>query len=477
LLSAIGSLGLKNLNNDVLAVAAKSSNDTATRQQAIAVVIKLRADGTSIALRQLLTDGDPAIRQTALNALVDSQDLKTLREVLTGEKFPADMRQSVSKRLMESTGGALVLLRMIDNNELAPALKEAVIASATAHPDANARLLFEKFVPEDKRIKKLGTTIKPEEILALKGDPTRGEQIFNLSSAAQCKSCHVVHGVGGSIGPDLSMIGRKYDRAALLETILQPSKAIAHEYRPYMLETAEGQVFVGFLAEKTDQQVVLKDIKGNLTRVPAGEVEALVEQEKSLMPELVLQEVTAQDAADLLAFMTTLKQSLQTATSFRILGPFPIRRGDLEGQLEPEQSVTSPDWKAQFKEPNGKSLHWEVVQTVNLPFPAFDSVRYDRDRKWPNNDVAHYCAVIAESNASQPATLQVGSDDGVKIWVNGKVVHKNNTTRAVVPNQDCVDIQLKPGRNVLVFKVINGNGNGGLTAGIRASEPVELGVE
>ena len=52
---------------------------------------------------------------------------------------------------------------------------------------------------------------------------------------------------------------------------------------------------------------MLKDVKSQLVRVATDEIEALVPQQKSLMPELVLSEVTAQDAADLLAFLTTLK--------------------------------------------------------------------------------------------------------------------------------------------------------------------------
>jgi hypothetical protein len=66
-------------------------------------------------------------------------------------------------------------------------------------------------------------------------------------------------------------------------------------------------VYAGFLVEKTDKQVVLRDVNRQQVRVPADEVEALVEQEKSLMPELVLSEITAQDAADLLAFLESCK--------------------------------------------------------------------------------------------------------------------------------------------------------------------------
>ena len=116
-----------------------------------------------------------------------------------------------------------------------------------------------------------------------------------------------MQGFGGSLGPELTNIGKKYERKALLETILDPSKAIAPEFVPYLLETKSGQVYAGFLIERTAEQAVLKDIKGQSIRVPTDEIEVLVPQQKSLMPELILSQVTAQDAADLLAFLTSLK--------------------------------------------------------------------------------------------------------------------------------------------------------------------------
>jgi putative heme-binding domain-containing protein len=115
-----------------------------------------------------------------------------------------------------------------------------------------------------------------------------------------------VHGFGAGTGPDLSQIGKKYERATLLETILDPSKAVAPEYVAYLLETTRGQVFAGFLVEKTDKQVTLRDVEGKQIRMPADEVETFEPQKKSLMPELALRDVTAQDAADLLAFLSSL---------------------------------------------------------------------------------------------------------------------------------------------------------------------------
>jgi putative membrane-bound dehydrogenase-like protein len=306
-LGAIGKLHITSLGGEVLNLAQADDVDAGAREQAIGVAARLRPPGIAAGLGGLLSDPQPRVAKAALRGIVDLQDIRTLREILCGDTFPSDVRRSAADRLVDSVGGAIVLLRLIDENQLASDLKQRVVARAVAHPDLNIRVLYEKFIPEAERPKKLGKAIRPEDILALAGDANRGRIIFNKSSAAQCKACHAVQGFGGTLGPDLSNIGKKYERHALLETILDPSKAIAPEFIPYLLETKSGQVYAGFLVERSADRVVLKDVKSQSVRVATEEVEALVPQQKSLMPELILSEVTAQDAADLLAFLTSLK--------------------------------------------------------------------------------------------------------------------------------------------------------------------------
>lgn len=476
-LTAIGSLGLTKLGPAVLDLA-KSPGDAALRGQAIDVVVQLKLKGAEQAIPTLLADAQPAVRQAALNALVDLQDIKTLREVLAGGKYPAEMQTSAADRLMESTGGALVLLRLVDAEQVPSQLKSEIIAKATKHPDSNIRVLYEKFIPESQRPQRLGGAIKAEEILALKGDAKRGEAIFNKSSAAQCKNCHMVRGVGGTLGPDLSMIGKKYERNTLLETILDPSKAIAPEFMPYILETSSGQVYAGFLVQKDDKSVVLKDIKSQLIRVPADEIEVLAEQKKSLMPELVLRDVTAQDAADLLAFLTSLNQGEVQVGSFRVLGPFDTNRKNLDDAYEPESTVAQPDLNASYKGVGGKPVTWELATSDgSLGFPGIDTVKYDKDHGQRGNAVTHYFLVYADSSIEQPATLLVGSDDGCKVWVNGQMIHRNSASRALAYGSDQVETKLNKGRNVIVVKVVNGNPPGGVSLGIRASSPLQVRTE
>jgi putative heme-binding domain-containing protein len=169
------------------------------------------------------------------------------------------------------------------------------------------RGLFERFVPPEKRPKRLGPKPDPAEVLALKGDPDRGRGLFFESASLQCRNCHIVGGRGENYGPDLSKIGAKFTRAALLETILQPSKQIDPQFATWAVQAEDGAVHTGLLIEKTDQVVVLKDAARKEVRLKASSVARMLAQQTSAMPEFLLQDLTPAEAADLLDFLASLK--------------------------------------------------------------------------------------------------------------------------------------------------------------------------
>jgi HEAT repeat protein len=74
-----------------------------------------------------------------------------------------------------------------------------------------------------------------------------------------------------------------------------------------------------------------------------------------------------------------------------------------------------------------------------------------------NNCVAYLKARLIAPEDCDGALL-LGSDDGVKAWLNGVVVHRNNTDRGDVPDQDMAPIQLKKGANNLLLKITQGGG-------------------
>jgi putative heme-binding domain-containing protein len=255
------------------------------------------------------------------SALVDERAIAMLADWiagLPGEKPPPDPalealkaggsdRAAAVKALLGSTRGALALMRAIDRGAVGPEARREAIAQAKAHPAVEVRDLFERFIPESERVARLGEVIDPKTILSLTGDARRGREVFLNNPSAQCKTCHRLEGAGEVLGPDLAHIGSKYARAELLRQILEPSQTVDPKFATFVVETKEGQVFNGLLAERTDAEVVLKDTPTHSVRIPAGQVERMAPQARSLMPELLLRDLTAQQAADLLEFLGSLK--------------------------------------------------------------------------------------------------------------------------------------------------------------------------
>jgi hypothetical protein len=74
--------------------------------------------------------------------------------------------------------------------------------------------------------------------------------------------------------------------------------------------------------------------------------------------------------------------------------------------------------------------------------------------------VAYAWAQINMAEETQ-GVLGIGSDDSVKVWLNGQLVHKNLVTRGVIPDNDRVPVTFKKGRNQLVLKILNCGGSWG----------------
>jgi len=219
----------------------------------------------------------------------------------------AEQRRAVIQELTSTTRGAFALAQAVEAGEITGSTRDEVLAVAAEHAQPEVRDLFERFVPASQRVHRLGESVDVDQLLAMAGDAEQGRSLFFRDGAAACKSCHRLAGQGTELGPDLSQIGKKYVPRELLSQILEPSKQMDPKYVPYVLETTEGRVLSGLLIEKTDEAVRLKDARNDEVRVPAEQIELLVPQQKSLMPDLLLRDMTPQQVADLLAFLGSLK--------------------------------------------------------------------------------------------------------------------------------------------------------------------------
>lgn len=211
------------------------------------------------------------------------------------------------ERLLSSTSGALLLLHRIDHGSLPPPAAALAIEKAVRHGEVSVRDLFERFLPAEQRVKRLGSVVQPQQILAMPGDAARGEKVFFATASVSCKNCHRIGKEGKEVGPELTTIGKKLDRAQLLESVLEPSKLIDPKFVTYLAETDDGRQVSGLLVKKDDSEVVLKDAQNMEIRIPNEHLLRLVPQRQSLMPDLLLRDMTAQQVADLLAYLSSLK--------------------------------------------------------------------------------------------------------------------------------------------------------------------------
>lgn len=147
------------------------------------------------------------------------------------------------------------------------------------------------------------------QLLGRAGDAGRGRKLLaaSINNDMQCLKCHAIRGLGGQIGPDLSVIGKKASKENLFESILNPSKAIADQYLTWQIETTKGLSLVGLLVEETPTAITLRDGNGKDTKIDKKDIENRVKSPKSLMPDDLLVYMTEDDLVDIVAYLFELK--------------------------------------------------------------------------------------------------------------------------------------------------------------------------
>jgi putative membrane-bound dehydrogenase-like protein len=141
-------------------------------------------------------------------------------------------------------------------------------------------------------------TIK--KLLTLKGDAKNGEKLF--FSKAICFSCHKVGKKGTQLGPELTGIGKRFEASYLLDSLINPSNAIAFGFEGTTIETKKGQIVTGFLIADSDP-LIIKDLAGNQTSIKLKDVKKREVMKTSIMPSVKNLNLTAQEVVDIVEFL------------------------------------------------------------------------------------------------------------------------------------------------------------------------------
>jgi hypothetical protein len=132
------------------------------------------------------------------------------------------------------------------------------------------------------------------------------------------------------------------------------------------------------------------------------------------------------------------------------IGPFDnVDNNGLEKVFPPEREI---DLKKSYAGRFGAQVGWKELKEFRV------GQMVDLKRFSTNDDACIYLYHEIEVKEALLLPVSLGSDDGIAVWLNGKRILLNNTVRSAAPDQDRVELALKPGKNQLLLKIANVGG-------------------
>jgi putative heme-binding domain-containing protein len=268
------------------------------------------ASGGAALLRQTLEGTNTLVATRIAEALGntgDKQAVRLLLPVLSDSARDVALRKQAVHSLARTSEGAGELLKLAKEEKLADDLKFTASTELNALRWPEIKTEAAKILPPVK-----GQNAAPlpplSELVRMKGDPANGARIFTNASPG-CVNCHVVNGRGVELGPNLSEIGTKLGKDALIEAILEPSSGVSFGYEAWNFTLKSGDEVYGLLASETADEVVVKNIGGIITRLKKIDLVSRQQSKLSIMPAGLQAAMTTQELVDLVEYLAALKKA------------------------------------------------------------------------------------------------------------------------------------------------------------------------
>ncbi len=172
-----------------------------------------------------------------------------------------------------------------------------------------------------------------------------------------------------------------------------------------------------------------------------------------------LQEVLQGAKADTLAHLQQARAVLQQIehsedfmTQWLVSGPY----------VNPDENVF--DFVFPPEQAGQGEIKWQIMPaSMNAGTPWLLDLAGVFDRE----NCAAYLRNQIWSEREQRVRLELGSDDGIKAWLHGELIHAHRASRGVTPGDDAIEISLRPGWNPLLLKITQATGGWGACARLR----------
>ena len=129
-----------------------------------------------------------------------------------------------------------------------------------------------------------------------------GRRLFDKT----CASCHMLFGTGGKVGPDLTGANRA-NLDYVLENIVDPSAVLGKDYRMTLLQLDSGRLVSGLIQDESESAVTMVTLNETVV-VPKSEINQRKLSDLSMMPEKLLEPLTADEVRDLVGYLGSPRQ-------------------------------------------------------------------------------------------------------------------------------------------------------------------------
>jgi len=131
------------------------------------------------------------------------------------------------------------------------------------------------------------------------GDPATGRQAF----VENCSTCHRAHGLGESLGPNLSNVTSQRSLESLIASVRDPDALVGRGYKLVHLRASEGEEITGLIKSEDAFSMQLQDDTGRLRSVNKADLQTIERLPGSLMPAFALNQLGDQRLFDIFNFL------------------------------------------------------------------------------------------------------------------------------------------------------------------------------
>ncbi len=143
---------------------------------------------------------------------------------------------------------------------------------------------------------------------SIPGDPAAGKAVYNGKGA--CSSCHMIAGVGGRLGPDLSAIGATRSPSNLRNSIVEPNAAMVAGWVMTRISTKDGRKLSGIRVHEDNFQISIRVPNGQLLSFQKADTISIDRDlTKSSMPSYA-KSLSSTELDNLIAYLFTLRGGL-----------------------------------------------------------------------------------------------------------------------------------------------------------------------